>query len=85
MSDAESVLNLEKWGDNLGVRLPVTIAKAAHLHVNQRVKVAVENGRVVITPLDDAHLTLKQRLAQFDPTKHVGEVLAAERVGAEKW
>lgn len=85
MVEIEAVLDLKKWGNNLGVRLPVAVAKAAHLHVDQRVTVAVEDGRVVITPLEDAPLTLEQRLARFDPAKHGGEVMITEPLGAEKW
>ena len=85
MAAIEAVLDLKQWGNNLGVRLPVAVARAAHLHADQRVRVAVEDGRVVITPLEDAPLTLEQRLARFDPAKHAGEVMVTEPLGAEKW
>ncbi len=85
MAQVEAVLGIKQWGNNLGVRLPVTVARAAHLHVDQRVRVAVEDGRVIITPVDDAALTLEERLARFDPARHGGEALAIEPVGAEKW
>ncbi len=80
------VLDIKHWGNNLGVRLPAAIARAAHLRADQRVSVAVENGRVVVTPVEDAPLTLAQRLARFDPECHGGEAMAAgERLGAERW
>lgn len=85
MRQAEAVLNLKQWGNNLGVRLPMRVARAAHLHLNQKVLVAVEDGRVVITPVEEIAPTLEQRLLIFDPVKHGGEVMAAEPVGAEKW
>lgn len=85
MSQAEAVLDLKQWGNNLGVRLPVGVARAAHLHVNQKVRISVEDGRVIITPLDGQGLTLEQRLALFDPAKHGGEAMEAEPLGAEKW
>lgn len=85
MTQAAAILDLKQWGNNLGVRLPVNVARAAHLHVDQRVRVAVEEGCVIITPLDDAALTLEQRLARFNPAKHGGEAMATEAVGAEKW
>lgn len=86
MAPVEAILDLKQWGNNLGVRLPVNVARAAHLHVDQRVRVAVEQGHVVITPIDDAPLTLEQRLARFDPVRHGGEVMATdEPLGAEKW
>ena len=82
---AEAILDIKHWGNNLGVRLPAIVAHAAHLHADQRVRVSVEDGRVIITPLSDAMLTLEQRLARFDPDRHGGEVMDGERVGAERW
>ena len=38
MSQA-TVLTLKHWGNNLGVRLPAAVAKAAHLQVDQQVQV----------------------------------------------
>ena len=81
----EAVLNIKQWGNNLGVRLPVAVAREAHLHVDQRVRVAVEDGRVIITPVTDVPLTLAQRLARFDPARHGGEVMASQAMGAERW
>jgi antitoxin MazE len=83
---AAVVLDIKHWGNNLGVRLPATIARAAHLRADQRVSIAVEDGRVVVTPIKDAPPTLEQRLARFDPERHGGEAMATdERVGAERW
>ena len=81
----EAVLDLKQWGNNLGVRLPAAVARAANLRVDQRVRVSVEGRQVVITPLADAPLTLEQRLALFDPARHGGEVMAAPLAGAERW
>ncbi|MBP7971096.1 MAG: AbrB/MazE/SpoVT family DNA-binding domain-containing protein [Aquaspirillum sp.] len=69
----EAILSLKHWGNNLGVRLPQAVAREAHLHADQRVRVVVEAGRVVIEPLPSAPLTLEQRLQRFDPQRHGGE------------
>ena len=82
---SEAILDIKQWGNNLGVRLPAAVAKAAHLHVDQRVRVAVEGGRVIITPETPAILTLAQRLKAYDPARHGGEAMASPRIGAEKW
>ncbi|MEQ1591860.1 MAG: AbrB/MazE/SpoVT family DNA-binding domain-containing protein [Thiobacillaceae bacterium] len=80
-----AILDIKQWGNNLGVRLPAAVAKAAHLRVDQRVRVVVEDGRVIITPDEPAALTLEQRLALYDRDRHGGEVMCPEPVGAEKW
>lgn len=82
---AEAVLDIKQWGNNLGVRLPAAVARAAHLHADQRVRVRVEDGRVVIIPEAAAPLTLEQRLALFDPARHGGEAMAAAPQGAERF
>ncbi len=82
----EAILDIKQWGNNLGVRLPAAIARAAHLHVDQRVRISVEDNHVVITPINDAPPSLEQRLAGFDPERHGGEVMAtSQTIGAERW
>lgn len=70
---AKAILDIKQWGNNLDVRLPAAVAREAHLHVGQRVRVSVEGTQVVITPIIDSRLTLEQRLAAFDPVRHAGE------------
>lgn len=82
---SEALLDIKHWGNNLGVRLPAAVARAADLHVDQRVRIEVEGGRVVITPLRDEPLSLEQRLARFDPARHGGEAMATDALGAERW
>jgi len=84
----ETVLDIKKWGNSLGVRLPAAIARAARLHIDQRVHMSVEeDGAIVIRPEkeEEAGLTLDERLARFDPVRHGGETMQTRAVGAEKW
>ncbi len=83
---SSTVLDIKHWGNNLGVRLPAAIARAAHLHADQRVSITVEGERVIITPIRDEVPTLEQRLARFDPERHGGEAMATDdTLGAEQW
>lgn len=85
MAHAEAVVGIKKWGNNLGVRLPGNVAKAAHLHAEQMVRVTVDDDGLTITPVENPALTLEQRLALFDPARHGGEAMAVAPLGAEKW
>jgi antitoxin MazE len=80
----ETFLDIKQWGNNLGVRLPRAVATAAHLHCDQRVKIAVEKGRVIITPVTETP-TLAEMIASFDPTRHGAEVMVTKPVGVEVW
>jgi antitoxin MazE len=81
----EAILDIKAWGNNLGVRLPASVARAAHLKADQRVRITVEEGRVIITPHGDRPPTLAERLALFDPAVHGGEAMAVTPVGREVW
>jgi antitoxin MazE len=79
-------LDIKYWGNNLGVRLPAAIARAARLQANQRVSITVEEGRVVIAPVTNASLSLTERLERFDPERHGGEAMSPDAtLGAEGW
>lgn len=82
----EVVLDIKRWGNSLGMRLPSAVAKAAHLYLDQRVRLVVEEGKVVITPVDNELRSLEQRLSQFNPEKHGSEAMLTDELrGAEKW
>ncbi len=82
----EVVLDIKQWGNNLGVRLPVALAREAHLKAHQSVRLTVVDGQIIITPIINKPLTLEQRLAAFDPERHGGEAMVVqERLGAEQW
>jgi len=81
----EATLAIKLWGNSLGVRLPASVARAAHLTVDQTVRITVEDGRVIISPQGDKPPTLADRLALFDPAVHGGEAMAAAPLGREAW
>lgn len=81
----QAVLDLKYWGNSLGLRLPAGIAREAHLQADQKVRIVVDHGRLIITPVVQPELTLSQRLAKFDPKQHGGEVMSDDLRGAERW
>ena len=81
----EVTLDIKQWGNNLGVRLPSSIAQEAGLKCDQRVKLSVVDKTVIITPAETT-MSLEQRLACFDPQKHGGEIMqTTQTIGAEQW
>jgi antitoxin MazE len=43
-------VNVARWGNSLGLRIPKDIAERTGLHAGSRVEIAAENGRIVIAP-----------------------------------
>ena len=80
-----TILNIKKWGNNLGVRLPIRIITEAGLHENQQVELRVENELVIISPVPKEKLSLEQRLKSFDTKRHGGEAMVTDQIGSEVW
>ena len=45
------VVGLCKWGNNLALRIPKSVAQALNLHTRSRVELAIENGALVLRPI----------------------------------
>lgn len=43
-------VNIAKWGNSLGLRIPKDIAEQAGLHAGSRVEIKAADGRVTISP-----------------------------------
>ncbi|CAI2160931.1 AbrB/MazE/SpoVT family DNA-binding domain-containing protein [Serratia fonticola] len=54
---------VKKWGNSPSVRLPVAIMKAASLNVDDTVEVSVEEGRIVIVPVQAKVYSLDSLMA----------------------
>jgi antitoxin MazE len=78
-------LDIKKWGNGLGVRVPKTIAEQVNFTENQRVDLAVENGCLIVAPLGEKTLTLEERLKKFNKNQHQEVMQVDEFLGAEKW
>ena len=81
----EAILDVKKWGNNLGVRLPSAIAKASNISEHQKVKLSVLNGQIIITPIIPNKLDLEQCLAEYDVHKHGTEVMVTDHAVGEEF
>ncbi|MEX6369732.1 AbrB/MazE/SpoVT family DNA-binding domain-containing protein [Providencia huaxiensis] len=57
----------KKWGNSPSVRLPVAIMQKAALSVDDTVEIAVEEGRIIITPVKAVEYSLENLLAGITP------------------
>jgi len=80
---AVAYLDIKKWGNSLGVRIPAVIAREARLKENQKVRIETDGDQVTIRAADNSLLSLEQRLDIFDKEKFGVEIMAAQSVGVE--
>ena len=78
-------LSIQKWGNSLAVRIPVSIARSAHLQVGTQVELTLETEGVLVRSIGNRPLTLEERLDLFDPQKHAGEAMVSKPIGLEKF
>jgi antitoxin MazE len=78
-----ATLTLQRWGNSLAVRIPSSVARCAGFKVGQPVSVSAQHSIVQVASVGEPRLTLKQKLARFDPERHGGEAMATVRVGNE--
>ena len=57
------------------VRIPSAVARSARLSVDLSVVVVLEDTGLMAKPVEEPKLTLPQKLAIYDSTKHGGEVM----------
>lgn len=75
---------IQKWGNSKAVRLPKAILEKAGLHENESVELIVREGNIIITP-SNKHLTLRERLADYNGNYEPKEWDTGKPVGKEIW
>ena len=77
-------LQIGKWGNSLGIRLPKHISAALHLRPKDKVSCAIENGKLVLKPLSRVKKhTLKELLAKVEEPSD--EISWGKPEGEEVW
>lgn len=74
--------HIQKWGNSLGLRIPMQLAKQLNLLPGSSVMLEIENGRLVIkTP----QYELDKMLEQITPKNQHHILLDDAQKGNEEW
>jgi antitoxin MazE len=77
-------LQIGKWGNSLGIRLPKHISEILHLKPKDKVSCAIENGKLVLKPVRPTRkYTLKKLLAKVEGPGE--EISWGKAEGEEVW
>ncbi len=77
-------LQIGKWGNSLGIRLPKHIAEVLHLKSKDKVSCAIVNGKMVLEPVRPVKkYTLKELLAKVEEPGE--EISWGKPEGEEVW
>ncbi|TAL18300.1 AbrB/MazE/SpoVT family DNA-binding domain-containing protein [bacterium] len=75
---------IQKWGNSLAVRIPVQIAKDAHLGQNSRVEISLQGDEIVLKPVEKAKkYSLAELVARITPENVPGKTDMGPPAGKE--
>lgn len=75
---------INRWGNSLGVRIPLPVANELGLKIGSVVDVSVVDGKAVISPIKKKY-TLDDLLEGVTPDLIDGEYDWGQPVGNEAW
>ena len=78
-------VRVQKWGNSLAVRIPKPLAEDAEVKEGTVLNLAVSEGTVVATPVQQRKWSLKQLLARVSKKNLHAEVDFGPSVGREIW
>ena len=74
--------HIQKWGNSLGIRIPMKFSHHLKLKAGSLVNVMIEDHRLVILP---QRYTLEEMLTGITVDNHHHETLAGNPTGQEEW
>lgn len=81
------VTKVQKWGNSQGLRFTKTILEEAQISVGDAVRIVVENGEIIIRPINKVRgrYTLKDLVSKMPKTYEPEEVEWGAPIGKEVW
>jgi len=76
---------VQKWGNSLALRIPKSFAAEVGLHNEVPVDISLADGKLVIKPVAEQKLTLKQLLARVTGENLHHEIDTGAAAGKEAW
>jgi antitoxin MazE len=76
---------VQKWGNSLALRIPKSFAAEVRLQKEAPVEISLADGKLVIRPIAEPKLTLKQLLAGVTKENLHREIDTGPVVGKEAW
>lgn len=73
--------HIQQWGNSLGLRIPIQMARKLNLHPGSPVNIEVDDGRIVIK----VQYTLDTMLENITPQNQHHLLLDDQKKGREEW
>ena len=74
--------HIQKWGNSLGIRIPMQLAKELQLHPGSPVTIELKNGQLIIQP---PKYDLDEMLKEITKENRHHQILDDKQQGNEEW
>ena len=74
---------IQKWGNSLALRLPKAFAHQTGIENGSEVRLLVEEGKIIVIPLNKNEFLLEQFLSQITEKNIHKEISFGDAVGRE--
>jgi len=79
-------VTISSWGNSQGLRFPKNIMKELHLSIGDKVKLLIENQKIIIEPLRQTREKYNiNDLVQKLPKDYKAHETFENKVGLEEW
>lgn len=78
-------LQIKKWGNSLGLRIPQAIAKHINIRDGSKINVVLKKNRIELTPVDPQKYDLTNLISSISEANLHNEIPAGEAQGKEIW
>ena len=79
------IASIQKWGNSLALRIPKAYALGAHIESGSEVDVALEGGKIVISPVKRKRYRIDDLVSGITPDTLHKSVDTGAAVGKEAW
>jgi antitoxin MazE len=76
---------VQKWGNSLALRIPKSFADEVGLQRETSVEVSLANGKLLVTPIAEPGMSLRQLLAKVTKDNMHHEIDTGPAMGNETW
>ena len=76
---------IKKWGNSLALRIPKLFVSDANLKLNKLVDISIDEGSIIITPINEKEYSLEKLLKGVTKNNLHGEFDTGAPVGKEIW
>lgn len=85
LKEGTVLVRVQKWGNSLALRIPAPFARETGLDPGVEVDLALEEGRLVVTPRKRPAFTLEGLVSGITGENRHEEIPALGAPGAEAW